>query len=304
MGGGVNQAYRRLVFFNNCNNGDNHYSRQFLRHISSSLGVECAYSHFRCDRILGDLPMPLVRVDTRPLHQESFYLSNDGTLYMNTWVGHRNMKWFSPNGCTLHNNYRMFSENCKAIGVSLPPEVDCIPTIDFGALGIREVSSVGERTILVSNGPCASGQAYNFDMAPVVEALAEKHSSCRFLVTDPFGTSKSNILDANRAVSAPSGKSNLVELSHLSLSCPIIVGRGSGPFCFSHVRENLMDPNKTFIVFGNGAEEGHWATMSDYSLPSHAKQLWGECHVNGKGDHFSLAFDMIDGEINAKFGSR
>jgi len=299
----MNRSYSRILFFNNCNNGDNHYSRQFLRHISSSVGVDCAYSHFRCDRILADLPMRLVRVDTRPLHQESFHLNGDGTLFVNTWVGHQNFKWFSPNGCTLHNNYRMFSETCRSIGVSLPSEVDCIPTIDYKRLGLGTALPMMNR-VLVSNGPCASGQAYNFDMGPVVEALAEKHPSCQFLVTDPFPTTKGNILDANKEAVPPLGKSNLIELSHLSLSCPIIVGRGSGPFCFAHVRENLMDPNKTFIVFGNGAPEGHWATMSDYGLPEHAKQLWGECHVYGTGDHFSLAFDMIDGEINAKFGSR
>jgi hypothetical protein len=299
----MSRSYSRILFFNDCNNGDNHYSRQFLRHISSLVGVDCAYSHFRCDRILADLPMRLIRVDTRPLHQESFHLNADGTLFMNTWVGHQNFKWFTPNGCTLHNNYRMFSDNCKAIGVTLPPEVECIPTIDYARLGILGSVQV-DRNILVSNGPCASGQAYNFDMNPVVEALADKHPSCRFFVTDPFTTNRVNIFDANKTVSAPMGKSNLVELSHFSLSCPIIVGRGSGPFCFSHVRENLMDPEKTFIVFGNGAPEGHWVTMADYNLPQHAKQLWGECHVNGTGDCFSLAFDMIDGEINAKFGSR
>jgi hypothetical protein len=44
--------------------------------------------------------------------------------------------------------------------------------------------------------------------------------------------------------------SDLNEISYLSTFCDIIVGRSSGPFTFSNVKENIFDGNKAFLCFG------------------------------------------------------
>jgi len=40
---------------------------------------------------------------------------------------------------------------------------------------------------------------------------------------------------------------DLNEISYLSTFCDVIIGRGSGPYCFSHVKKNIFNENKTYI---------------------------------------------------------
>ena len=120
-----------------------------------------------------------------------------------------------------------------------------------------------------------------------------------FYVTQAFPTDLNNIVDANTLV-ADKTKSNLNEISYISRFCDIIVGRGSGPFCFTHVKENLYDENKTYIAFGNTEREINWVTMTDYNVSSHAKQMWHDSNYGCE----QRVFDMIDEEINEKFGNR
>ena len=144
-----------------------------------------------------------------------------------------------------------------------------------------------------------SNQAINFDMNPIIINLAIKYPSCNFYVTHAFPTDLKNIIDCNTIISEKI-KSNLNEISYISTFCDIIVGRGSGPFCFTHVKENLYNKNKTYISTGNTEKEINWITMSDYNLKEHAKQLW----IGSYPDTPNKLYDMLDKEINEKFGNR
>jgi hypothetical protein len=146
---------------------------------------------------------------------------------------------------------------------------------------------------------CLSGQALNFNMNPLIISLAKKYSGCNFYVTHPFQTDLKNIIDCNSLIN-DNLKSNLNEISYISTFCDIIVGRGSGPFCFTHIKQNLNNKNKTFISTGNIETEINWVTMSDYGLTEHAKQLW----VGSSNNTPNLLYALIDEEINAKFGNR
>ena len=300
----MDTSAKEIVFFNAFNNGDLHYSRQFVKHIMSSIGLNASYAHNKCEYLLADTGLKCKRIDLQPFREKSFVVAPDlGLLLMNTWVAQEHQKWFE--GCTLHANYRMFTETCSHLGISLLPESEYIPVIDYSFFeGTKHCSIETDKNIFVSNGPALSGQGRNFDLDSVVEKLASRYPSCKFFVTAPFATGRTNILDANKVVPFVEGRSNLNELSYLSTKCSVIVGRASGPFCFSHVRDNLLDPEKTFIVFSNDPKEGHWVTMSDYDFPQHAKQIWGKCHIGESTDCSSMAYEMIDAEINAKFGSR
>jgi hypothetical protein len=48
----------------------------------------------------------------------------------------------------------------------------------------------------------------------------------------------------------------------------VIVGRSSGPHCFTHIKENLLDEKKVYISFTNNKNEGIWYNESI------AKQVW------------------------------
>jgi hypothetical protein len=230
---------------------------------------------------------------------------------MNTWIGQADRKWFHPDGCTLKNNYRMFTEHAAALGITLLDEKEYIPTINYSQYEIGGIKVRQSKNIMVCNGDVMSGQAKNFNINQVVLDLAKKHKDCDFYVTQSIDTDMPNIIDANAMTkvsskaraSTDSSRSNLNELSFLSTMCDVIVGRGSGPFCFTTVKENLHNPNKTLMCFGNGEREGHWAIMTDYTEQSLcAKQTWRECHVNNDIAYEPLVFEDIDAEISRKYG--
>lgn len=298
------QPFSSIVFFSTAHNGDVFYSKEYVRFFAQQLGVKAYYSHFRCPSIVGDLRIPHMRVNTTRLHKESLHLEN-GVLYINTWIAQDNSKWNKETGCTLKNNHRMYTDHAARLGlsVSLPEEHRFIPDVDWKYYGVDGFSLTTDRNVMVSNGPALSGQTVNWDMAPVIIALAKKHPSSTFYVTHPFPTDLNNIIDANKFFDYGGAKSNLNELSKLSTYCDIIVGRPSGPYCFTHIKENLFDENKSFVVSSNGPEEGHWVTLDDYSLDTRARQTWLECHVHKNNDCSGSLFEAVSNEISTKYGS-
>lgn len=293
---------KHVAYFNVFGNGDLHYSRQFVKFFCEKLPFPSSYTHVRCPYLMRDLPvsylpkLPSARANGNPLGSLYFEEPN---LMFGTWIGQDGGKWLHPHGCTIKNNYNMFSHYASIFGLQLSDELQYIPTIDYSKYNIESINLKKDKNLLICNGPVISGQARNFDFSPIIESLAKKHPSCTFYVTLPFQTDLNNIIDANSLV-ADKTKSNLNEISYISLFCDIIVGRGSGPFCFTHVQDNIYDKDKTYIVFGNSEREVNWVTLSDYNLPEHAKQLW---HTSDYGCEQKV-FDMIDEEINAKFGNR
>lgn len=299
---------RKLVLFNNGNNGDIHFSREFVKffakYAKTQIGVECAYTHTKCPSLLSDIDIPYESINCWPIHHAPFYLVDD-VLLINTWIGKENYKWLNfslPAGCTLSNNIEMFLDTIKSLNLELKllPTLDYIPSIDYSKhLDTSKVYLKKDKNIFVSNGNVMSGQATNFDFYNIVNSLAEKHPSCNFFVTEKINTDKNNIIDANSIFKInPTEKSNLNELSFVSTFCDIIVGRASGPFCFCITKENLLNQNKTFLSFCNSFAEGNWAEVKDAQL--HAKQLWNNTELGSE----PIIFNMIDAEINEKFGSR
>jgi len=294
-----------IVFYNNCNNGDIHYSREYIKYFAKVMGVPCAVNHTKCPRLLIDTNIPFVSTNLWSIHTSGLHYDNN-TLFMNTWVGQEGNKWLQPYGCTLKNNHRMFMEKAETLGISLLPEEEYIPSIDYSAFGVDEIQINTEKNVFVSNGNVMSGQGKNFDLDSVVVNLARKHPSCTFYVTQAIATDLPNVVDANTITRTAFNvaASNLNELSYVSTFCDIIVGRASGPFCFTHTKQNLLDSKKTFIAAANVEREGHWVFLDDYTMTSRAKQIWYESHVHKNNDCVSEVFAMIDGEIHEKFGNR
>lgn len=297
-----------VVFFNNFNNGDIFYSKEYIRFFAQTLKIKAYHSHGKCPSIIGDLQIPYTKINTDKLAQVPIHVEN-GTLFVNTWIGQENTKWLHREscgyvgGCTLKNNHRMYTSHAAVLGISLPDEQLFIPDIDWKYYGVDEFSLTTDRNVMISNGPALSGQTVNWDMAPVIIALAKKHPSSTLYITHPFPTDLGNIVDANKFFDYGGAKSNLNELAKLSTYCDIIVGRPSGPYCFTHIKENLFDGNKSFIVSSNGPEEGHWVTLDDYSLDTKARQTWLECHVHKNNDCSGSLFEAVSNEIRTKYGS-
>lgn len=265
----------KIIFFNNFNNGDIHYSRDYIKFFAKKIGVPSFISHNKCPSLLKDTNIPFLRANLSHLTHIGFHFQN-GVLYFNTWIGQENFKWLHSNfsGCTLSNNHRMFSEKARILEIEIPTEENFIPSIDYSFFDVEDIKINHNKNLFISNGPCLSGQCVNFDMDGVVVKIAEKYPNYNFFTTQKINTNLSNIIDANSLIKNQKNTSNLNELSYISTSCKIIIGRASGPFCFTHTKENLFDKNKTFIVACNNEREGHWAFLEDYSLDQKSRQLW------------------------------
>jgi hypothetical protein len=66
---------------------------------------------------------------------------------------------------------------------------------------------------------------------------------------------------------------DLNEISYISTFCDIIIGRGSGPYCFSTIKSNLLNKNKIFIGFTNLIEDAKWANNIELNIDG-AEQIW------------------------------
>lgn len=308
--------FKSIVLYNNYNNGDIHFSREFVKFFvkyANANNKPAFITHSKCcSGLLSDINAPYAAYDCSAIDGHTFHLAEDGTLFINTWMGQSSLKWcYYPRslpGCTLDNNYRMFSSTLRDLGwgVSLSPIAEYIPEIDYSKYPIGNLESriQKDKNIFIANGDCKSTQAVNFNFEPMINDLARKHPSCRFFVTEKINTDASNIIDANSLFDTTVDgvmRSNLNELSYLSSLCDIVVGRGSGPFCFAITKQNMLNPNKSFLGFGNKPQEIHWAVMATpiYNTPIHAKQIWHT--TDGKCE--PTIFAIIDSEITQKYGS-
>jgi hypothetical protein len=297
-----------VVFFNKGHNGDVFYSKEFTRFFAKKLGINAFHYHNRCQSIVSDLNLPFISDSMKesqsiPNWQVPMHVEGD-VLFVNTWIAQGDGRWHRDRGCTLHDNYRMFSHHAETLGFSLPKEEWLfIPEIDYGHYGVDNFILPTERNVFISNGPVLSGQTVNWDMTGMIANLSKRHPACTFHITHPINISFPNVIDANRFFDFGGRKSNLNELSKLASLCDIIVGRASGPFCFTHTKANLLDRNKTFICSSNGKEEGLWVVMDDYDVPEKAKQVWQECHVHKHIDCTGEVFALIHEEVNSKYGS-
>ena len=75
------------------------------------------------------------------------------------------------------------------------------------------------------------------------------------MVTQDILTNSTNIINTSSITKI---QPDLLQISLISSFCDIIVGRASGPYCFTHTKENLLNPNKTYISFSNNVNEGVW----------------------------------------------
>jgi hypothetical protein len=136
-----NQRVSEIVFFNNLHNGDIHFSRQFIKYIENKINIPCFTTHMRCPLLLSDTKIPYRKVYPMPDRNISLFLDKE-TLFFNTWIGQNGMKWHSMYGgfgCTLKHNYQMYTDLCKQINISLLPELNYIPTIDYSYYDIKNI---------------------------------------------------------------------------------------------------------------------------------------------------------------------
>lgn len=247
----------KIYFYNNYHNGDVFYSKEFVRDIKNKIGNSHYYIHNNDFFILKDFDIKQIRAVTP---DNSLSLSKkDNELYINTWVGQSGAKYLKYD-CSLKSNYLIYCDIYKTLGIEIEPIGFYIPTVNFDKV---DKINIDKNCILVCNNNVHSGQSENFNFDPIIDRLSDIYKDLTFIMTNDTQLSKENVITINNM-------NNLLEISYLSTQTDIIIGRGSGPYCFSHIQDNMKNPNKTFIVFTHKENEGKWVPDEE----SQAKQYW------------------------------
>jgi len=249
-----------ICFFNHFHNGDLYHSKPFVKDVMNQVETDFYYFHSKDHKILKDLNIK--RAFVEGLNQNVQVLNKDDFVFVNTWIGSYFNKYKGE--CTLNFNMKMwndiYQELNEILGTNLKIKSieNYYPFVDFNYYILDNVDDYvynnTNRKILISNGPGLSGQCeYNGDMADIIIELAEKHKNKTFITTQRIVHNKTNIVCTEDIIK--SDTSDLNEISYLSTFCDLIIGKNSGPFCFSFNCENINDPSKTFIAFGTNKND-------------------------------------------------
>lgn len=252
---------KKICFLNYFHNGDLFASKSFIKQIIDSVDTEFLYCHLNNPLVLSDLNLKHKDFSEIPkIFNETKFFDTEDIFYINTWIG----SYFTDEEstkecCTLKFSYDMFSEIYSEINKKFSTNLklysinDYYPDIDFSKFNISAIHEYVEKDknkkILFCNGPSMSGQClYTGDMKPVIESLSKKYSNHTFICTHQFNTARDNIKFTSDIIKIEG--CDLNEIGYLSTFCDIIVGRNSGPHCFTANKQNVNDPTKAFYAFG------------------------------------------------------
>jgi hypothetical protein len=255
----------KIIFFSHAHRGDICISRPFVNQIIKELNIDFGYAHFWGDYLLRDMNIEYIDIDKVSILSDKRHVSNfvsDGILYINTWIG--NYFSFSKPGygeCTLKTTYDVvyvemfeFIKNIFKVNIELKNIYEYFPTIDYSHFNTHKVdefvgNNSAKKNVLLCNGPALSGQCeYNGDMEEIIEFLSKKYKDITFITTHKINCNNQNVKYTGDIIQSEGPDLN--EISYLSKFCDIIVGRSSGPFIFTNIKDNIFNQNKSFLCFG------------------------------------------------------
>jgi len=277
---------KSICFFCHFHNGDVFHIKSFVKEVISEVNTKFYIAHPNNQIITSDLNIEYINIPysnmsvnasksrqntTNNDHQKHIDILNNSEhskfidtpecLYINTWIG----GYFSPDNeytgeCSLRGFYRMFSFIYEKINEQFSTDLklksleEYYPFVDYSKVDVSNIDSFLKKNttekVLVCNGPTLSQQTtYNSDMSEILNSIAEKNPDKTFIVTKKFSTHNDNIVCSDEIIKADN--CDLNEISYLSKFCKLIIGKNSGPFCFTLTKENLNDESKTFFSFGS-----------------------------------------------------
>ena len=169
---------------------------------------------------------------------------------------------------------------------------DYTPEIDYSKFDIQNINKYitdsGKSKVLICNGDCLSAQSTNeFKFTNLVDKLSDLHPDVDFILTEKIELTKKNVLFTFDIINGD--YPDLNEISYLSTFCDIIIGKASGPYCFSLTKNNFNDANKTFIGI---CEEYTYGFYTEFSK---ADRVW----INNYDEN--NIFNIINDEVDKKF---
>lgn len=261
----------RICFYNHFHNGDLYANREFIKWANEAWQVPCCYSHNNNPKILADLPVAYVSMPQSLQNEDTKYkkiFRIEETIYVNTWIGCY-MAWASLddvivtdpviglNWVVYHKMWRYIVEQLNGIlqtAKVLSANVNHFignPISEFyvNHQFLKTKLDLQKTSILISNGPALSGQAYqNHGMESWFKDIIPQYPQVQWIFTHGTTIYANNVFYTQDIFD--NRPCDLNEIGELSKHCGIIIGRNSGPFLFCNTLYNLNAKKKTFIATG------------------------------------------------------
>jgi len=278
-----------IFFFNPCRNGDVHVSRTYIRDIINKLPNNKYYyiqNHlYTRGFILRDIrDLNKSSFDVNRINPDASIIQMPEATFVNTWYGQSNFKYFPPlsknnaDSCSFYILYDLFKDIFNFLNIELESFQFYLPQINFDRIEkTKEIdiffqNNTFEKYVLICDNPVQSGQSSNFDFKPILKELSDTYKDVAFISTSPNNFNHSpNLFSTNEIINLDF---DLNEISYLSTKCDTIVGRGSGPYTFSLISENLLNESKKFVAFTNTEIVGLGLRQNDY-----------KCQLNWSNDY-------------------
>ncbi len=244
----------RLLFYNNWHNGDLHFTRQFIKDIMNKTKCdEYFYMHVNSENIFNDIPGLKIIKPNEYCINENVQLQVNNDIYINTWIGVlfsiSPMKDLKPfDFPALPSFYVLFKHIYNILNIPIDPMENYIPEINYEYYEIENINNYLKKNkirILIESGEGRSYQANFVDFFNLIDRLSNDYPDIDFITTKKIELNKENVLSTSDIIK--SNKMDLNEISYLSTFCSVIIGRASGPYSFTQVKNNLRDSNKTYI---------------------------------------------------------
>jgi hypothetical protein len=252
---------KNITLYNHFHYGDIFYARFLINLLKDNFNI--TFHHQLKPNLLCDIEniVEIPNIPNEfPLH-ETLFESN----IINTWIGSNNFIYLNQvyHGCCIENYALLCKKITDYYGITFDYNnyEDFLPTINFEKLkDIDLISDILDnllkkylKIVLISNGDVKSGQSINFDFTDIINNISSTNPEILFLVTEQINTTQSNVITTS---SITNKESDLLEISYISSKCDVIIGRASGPYTYSLIKENLLNPDKKFITFNNQYHEG------------------------------------------------
>lgn len=287
---------KRLIFYNNWHNGDLHNSREFVKDIINKTRFdEYYYIHNRPPKILKDIPKIIYHFPNELCDNNKIIFTIENDTYINTWLGASGTINTGNVPPSLELFYIYFKFIYNKLSIEIEKEENYyIPQIDYNQYDIKNIKNYlkeNKKRVLISNGKVWSYQSGDFNFNYIINKLSDDFENIDFILTDDTNKlNKNNILYTSDIIQC--GEGDLNEISYLSTQCDIIIGKGSGPYTFSIVKENVFDPNKCFIFITHSYSDGSW------NLKAPFKKIW----INNYQEEY--IYEIIRKKLNKMTGEK
>lgn len=244
----------RIIFFNHYHNGDVFASKEYVRQIISLIpDADFIYQHYNSEKLLADIPITFYNLSESPVQIEDkiTFAINGTDIFINTWIG--NYLYPAPgiNFVTYNAMFKKIFMWMSENGIASIPKRKAsfyVPEIDFSYFNTQNIT-IPSNAILISNGPSLSGQSNTRGFDDLIERIL-KYTDYNLILTHQSSVSHKSRIFYTDSIIGVDG-SDLNEISYVAEKCPIIIGKNSGPFCFTHTKNILSDESKKMIAVGN-----------------------------------------------------